>query len=137
MKLVLKVALGIICAGGVLFFASVACIDTALKESPVQKHSSDVKEKTSTTTSDIDKMKVTDLKESTNEIKFNVTNQLDHKVDYLQVTFKYYNKEGVMVYDTFTNQTDLEAGKTYRFQIDKPYDEPYEKYEYELSFDAL
>lgn len=82
--------------------------------------------------SDVSKLEVKDIKKVGDKLEGTITNTLEYPIDYLEINFKFFDKDGIKIEDNMTNTTNFSIGETWKFEIFL-FEEEFQTYEYELN----
>lgn len=79
---------------------------------------------------DLEKLEVKNLKQTGDTLTGTIKNNLDYDIDYLEINFKFYDKDGITVNDDMSNKTDFVKGEVWKFDIYLLHE--FNTYEYDL-----
>lgn len=111
-KNIFIIVIGVFISLVIVFLGIVLGFGATVKE--VDKN---LKEKEATISVDKNKLEATDIKIQGNKITGIIENTLDYEIDYLEINFKFYDKDKVTISDEMTNKTNFLPGEIWKFSI--------------------
>lgn len=128
-----KIVIGVIIAILVMLFGLTAIVvfvaETA--NNTIDEVETEIKNEEIKLENDVSKLEIENLHQEGDKLVGMITNTLNYNISYLEIDFKFYDKDGVTIYDDMTNKTNFSMGEKWRFEL-YLMEENFDSYDYEI-----